>query len=75
MVARRKRRTRSNKRWMQGAVKRPGSFRAAAKRAGMSTAAFARKVMRKNSRYSTRMKRKANLALIFMRSNKKRRRQ
>jgi hypothetical protein len=28
--------------WIQGAVKKPGAFTAAAKRAGMSTAAYAR---------------------------------
>lgn len=32
-----------NGHWIQGAIKHPGSFRAAAKKAGMSTSAFAAK--------------------------------
>ena len=32
----------TGKRWIQGAIKKPGSFRAAAKRAGKSTMAYAR---------------------------------
>ena len=56
--------------WMQHAVKRPGAFKAKAEKAGMSTAAYARKV--KNSpTASTRTKRQANLAQTFARSNKR----
>jgi len=50
------------KKWIQGAIKRPGAFRAKAKRAGMSTAAYARKVTKPGSKASTRTKRQANLA-------------
>ena len=32
-----------NKHWIQGAVKHPGSFRAAAKKHGLSTQAYAEK--------------------------------
>ena len=35
------------KNWIQKAIKRPGAFTAKAKRAGMTTAAFARKVLKK----------------------------
>uniref|UniRef100_A0A6M3XIY3 Uncharacterized protein n=1 Tax=viral metagenome TaxID=1070528 RepID=A0A6M3XIY3_9ZZZZ len=31
------------KKWIQGAIKRPGAFSAKAKNAGMSTAAYAKK--------------------------------
>jgi len=50
------------KNWIQGAIKRPGAFKAKAKRAGISTAAFARKVLKKGSRASARTKRQASLA-------------
>ena len=50
--------------WMQGAVKRPGAFRAKAAAAGMSTAAYAKKV-KSDPRASTRTKRQAALARTF----------
>ena len=50
------------KKWIKGAIKRPGAFKAKAKSAGMSTSAFATKVLKKGSRYSTRTKRQASLA-------------
>lgn len=53
-------------------VKRPGAFRAKAKRAKMSTSAFARKVLRKGSRASTRTKRQAALALRFAKMRRRR---
>ena len=34
----------AKKNWIQGAIKRPGAFRAKAQGAGMTTAAFASKV-------------------------------
>lgn len=51
--------------WMQSAVKRPGAFKAKAKRAGMSTAAYASKVSKPGSGASTRTKRQAALAKTF----------
>jgi hypothetical protein len=48
-------------RWIQGAIKRPGAFRAKAQKAGMSTQAYARKVAN-DPRASTRTKRQAALA-------------
>ena len=50
------------KNWIKGAIKRPGSFTKKAKKAKMSTAAYARKVTKKGSKASTRTKRQANLA-------------
>ena len=57
--------------WMQSAVKRPGAFRAKAKRAGMSTAEYARKVAN-TPRASTRTKRQANLARTFAKARNRR---
>lgn len=48
--------------WIQSSIKRPGAFKAKAKRAGMSTSAYARKVLKKGSRASVRTKRQARLA-------------
>lgn len=47
--------------WIAGAIKRPGAFKAKAKRAGMSTSAYASKV-RSSSTASARTKRQAALA-------------
>jgi len=57
--------------WIKGAIKRPGAFKAKAKRADMSTAAFARKVLKKGSKASTRTKRQASLARTLMGFRKK----
>ena len=51
--------------WIKGAVKRPGAFRAKAKKAGMSTSAYANKVTKKGSHASATTKRQANLAKTF----------
>ncbi len=51
-------------------VKHPGAFSAAAKRAGMSTKAYARKVLA-DPRASTTMKRRAALAKAFETMRKK----
>ena len=61
----------AKKKWIGSAIKRPGAFRAKAKRAGMSTSAYARHVLRKGSRASTRTKRQASLALTLGKMNKK----
>lgn len=55
--------------WIQGAVKHPGVFSAAAKRAGMSTRAYAEA----NKNASGTLGRRARLALTFegMASKKK----
>lgn len=67
-------RRRKGGKWIQGAIKRPGAFRAKAKRAGMGTNAYARKVTRKGSRASTRTKQQARLALTLSRLRRRRRR-
>tara|TARA_Y100000034_G_C6726953_1_gene321830 strand:+ start:552 stop:743 length:192 start_codon:yes stop_codon:yes gene_type:complete len=59
------------KKWISSAIKRPGAFSAKAKKAGMSTKAYARHVLRKGSRSSTRTKRQASLALTLGKMNKK----
>lgn len=48
--------------WIKGAIKHPGAFKAKAKKAGMSTKAFAAKVTKPGSHASTQTKRQANLA-------------
>ncbi|HEY6021111.1 MAG TPA: hypothetical protein VIY48_14745 [Candidatus Paceibacterota bacterium] len=48
--------------WIAKAIKRPGAFSRKAKKAGMSTSAYARKVTKKNSSASTQTKRQAALA-------------
>jgi len=52
------------RRWIQKAIKRKGAFRTAAKRAGMSTLAYAKRV-RRSKTASTRLKRQANLAITL----------
>lgn len=49
------------KKWIQKAVKNPGSFTAKAKRRGMTPAAFQRTVLRSPSRYDATTRRQANL--------------
>ena len=61
----------TKKNWIQGAVKRPGAFKAKAKRADMSIASFASKVLKKGSKYSARTKRQASLARTLMGFRKK----
>lgn len=50
------------KNWIAGAITRPGAFKAKAKKAGMSTSAFATKVTKPGAKASTQTKRQANLA-------------
>lgn len=49
-----------------------GAFRKQAQRAGMSTEAFARKVVRSPKRYSKRTVARARLALLFAKFRRKR---
>lgn len=53
----------AEKKWEQSAVKHPGAFKAAAKRAGMSTAAYAHKEKNAPGKLGSR----ARLALTFER--------
>ena len=50
------------KKWIAGAIKHPGAFKAAAKKAGMSTMGYAKSVLKKGSKASARTKRRAALA-------------
>ena len=50
------------KNWIKGAIKHPGAFRKKAKKAGMSTSAYAKKVLQKGSKASSRTKKQARLA-------------
>jgi len=59
------------KKWIKSAIKRPGAFKAKAKAAGMSTSAYATKVLKKGSTASTRTKRQAALAKTLGKMRKK----
>lgn len=59
-------------RWIQKAIRKPGAFRAQAKRAGKSTAAYARTVLKKGSKASATTKRRARLAQTLARLRKRR---
>lgn len=48
--------------WIKGAIKRPGAFRAKAEKAGMSTQEYARSVSAHPDKHDTRTVRQANLA-------------
>lgn len=61
----------AKKNWIQGAIKRPGAFKAKAKKAGMSTSAYASKVLKKGSTASTRTKKQAALAKTLGKMRKK----
>jgi len=59
------------KKWIQGAIKHPGAFKAKAKAAGMSTSAYASKVLKKGSGASTATKKQASLAKTLGKMRKK----
>ena len=59
------------KQWIASATKKnKGKFSAAAKKAGMSTAAYAKKVTKKGSKSSTKLKKEANLAKTLKKFHK-----
>lgn len=62
----------AGKKWIQGAIRHPGAFKAKAKKAGMGTAAYAEKVTAPVSKASTQTKRQANLAQNLMNIARKR---
>lgn len=63
------------KKWMKKAFANAhGQFKAKARRAGKSTAGYARSVLKKGSRASTKLKREANLARIGAKYGGRRRR-
>lgn len=61
----------AEKKWIQKAIKHPGAFSRKAKKAGMSTSGFARKVSAHPSRYSSTTVRQANLAKTLSKMRKK----
>ena len=52
----------SDKKWIKKAIKKPGAFKAKAKKAGMSTKEYAARVLKKGSKASPKTKRQASLA-------------
>lgn len=58
--------------FIKRAIKHPGAFRRAAKRHGMSTRGYARKVLRKGSRASATTKRRARLAITLQKLRRRR---
>lgn len=59
--------------WIKKAISRPGAFKAKAKRAGMSTKAYASKVLSPRSKADTRTKQQATLAKTLATFRKRRR--
>lgn len=57
--------------WIKSAIKRPGAFKAKAKKAGMSVSAFAIKSLKKGSKASTITKRQASLAKTLAKLRKR----
>jgi len=60
----------AKKKWIQKAIKRPGAFKAKAKKAGMSTQAFANKVLANKDKYDKRTVRQAVLAKTLSKMRK-----
>lgn len=58
--------------FIKQAIKRPGAFTKKAKEAGMSVAAFAKKVLAPGSKASTLTKRQANLAQTLRKISRRR---
>ena len=52
----------ADKKWIKKAIKKPGAFKAKAKKAGMSTKEYAANVLEEGSKASPKTKRQANLA-------------
>ena len=52
----------ADKKWIKKAIKKPGAFKAKAKKAGMSTKEYAARVLKKGSKASPKTKRQASLA-------------
>jgi hypothetical protein len=56
----------AKKKWIQSAIKRPGAFKAKAKKAGMTTRGYAEKVVANPGNYDERTVKQARLALKLM---------
>lgn len=61
----------AKKKWIQSAIKKPGSFKKAAKRNKMSVAEYAQKVLSPKSKASPTMKRRARLYRTLQKLRKK----
>jgi len=59
------------RKWIQGAIKRPGAFTKKAKKAKMSVSKYASKVLKKGSKASTRTKKQAALARTLSKLRKR----
>jgi hypothetical protein len=64
----------AKRKWIKGAIKRPGAFTAKAKAAGKSVSEYAASVLKPGSGASTRTKRQAALARTLRKLGKRRRR-
>lgn len=62
----------AGKAFIKQAIKRPGAFTAKAKAAGKSVAGYAKQVLAKGSKASTRTKRQAALAQTLKKLSKRR---
>ena len=62
----------SNDKWIQGAIKRPGAFTAKAKKAGKTVSGMAAAVTKNPERYSKTTVRQANLAKTLKKISAKR---
>jgi hypothetical protein len=60
-----------DKKWIQGAIKRPGAFTAKAKKAKKSVSAMATAITKNPDRYSKLTVQQANLAKTLSKINKK----
>jgi hypothetical protein len=61
----------AKKNWIKEAIKKPGAFKAKAKKAGKSTAEYAAQVLKKGSKASARTKKQASLAKTLAKMRKK----
>jgi hypothetical protein len=61
----------NDKKWIQGAIKRPGAFTAKAKRRNMTVAQFAQAVKKNPTKYDATTRRQANLAVTLRKISKK----
>ena len=62
-----------DKKWIQKAVKNPGSFTAKAKKRGISSAQLQRNVEENPNKYYEKTRKQANLRETLVRLNKKKR--
>jgi hypothetical protein len=62
--------SKKDKKWIQGAIKRPGAFTAKAKKAGKSVAGFAAAVSKNPKKYSPLTRKQASLAKTLRKISK-----